>query len=85
MKQNMTGKYKKNKKVIGLFELAFRVYRIFDFDHQMEELKKINSNAYDYLVDVDIRKWVRAHSPVRRYHMMTTNIAKSMKIGRAHV
>ena len=29
MKQNLIGKYKKNKKVIGLFELAFSVYQIF--------------------------------------------------------
>ena len=36
MKQNIIGKYKKNKKVIKLFELASRVYWIFDFDHQVE-------------------------------------------------
>ena len=78
MKQNIIGKYKKNKKVIKLFELASMVYRIFDFDHLMEKLKKIELNAYDYLVHVDIRKWACAHSPVRRYHIMTTNIAESM-------
>ena len=47
MKQNIIGKYKKNKKVIKLFELASRVYRISDFDHLMKELKKIEPNAYD--------------------------------------
>ena len=78
MKQNLIGKYKKKKKVIGLFELASRVYWISYFDHHMEELKKIVSDAYDYLFDADICKWVHAHSPVRRYHMMTTNIAESM-------
>ena len=77
MKQNIIGKYKKNKKVIKLFDLASRVYQIFDFDHLMKELK-IEPNAYDYLVHVDIRKWVRAHSPVRCYHIMITNIAESM-------
>ena len=56
MKQNIIGKYKKNKKVIKLFELASRVYRIFDFDHFIEELKKIEPNAYDYLVHADVRK-----------------------------
>ena len=77
IKQNIIGKYKKNKKVIKLFDLASRVYQIFDFDHLMKELK-IEPNAYDYLVHVDIRKWTRAHSLVRRYHIMTTNIAESM-------
>ena len=78
MKQNIIGKYKKNKKVIKLFELASRVYQIFYFNHLMEELKKIEPNAYDYPIHADIRKWARAHSPVRRYHIMTTNIAESM-------
>ena len=78
IKQNVIGKYKKDKKVMGLFEFASRVYWIFYFDHHMKELKKIESDAYDYLVNVDIRKWVNAHSLVQRYHMMTTNIAESM-------
>ena len=78
MKQNIIGKYKKNKKVIKLFELASRVYRISDFDHLMEELKNIEPNAYDYLIHVNIRKCTRAHSPVQRYHIMTMNIAESM-------
>ena len=64
MKQNIIGKYKKNKKIIKLFELASRVYRISNFDHLMEELKKIEPNAYDYLVHADIHKWTRAYSPV---------------------
>ena len=78
MKQNVTTKFRKDKKVIAMFELTSRVYRMYDFDHQMEELDKINSDAYDYLIDTDIHKWACAHSPVRRYHMMTTNIAESM-------
>ena len=49
-----------------------------DFDHQMEELDKINSDAYDYLIDTDIHKWACAHSPVNHYHMMMTNIAELM-------
>ena len=61
-----------------MFELASRVYQMCDFNHQMEELEKINSNAHDYLIDVDILKWTRTHSPVNCYHMKTTNIAKSM-------
>ena len=42
----------------------------------MEELKKIESNAYDYLVDANIHKWARAHSLIQHYNMMTMNIAK---------
>ena len=78
IKQNVTTKFRKDKKVIAMFELTSRVYRMYDFDHQMEELDKINSDAYDYLIDTDIHKWACAHSPVNHYHMMTTNIAKSM-------
>ena len=44
----------------------------------MKELKKIEPNAYDYLVHADIRKWMRAYSSVRHYHIMIMNIAESM-------
>ncbi|KAK3207054.1 hypothetical protein Dsin_021100 [Dipteronia sinensis] len=44
----------------------------------MAKLKSIHPKVYDGLVEVGIKKFSRVHSPRKRYHMMTTNIAESM-------
>ena len=64
MKQNVSNKFRKNKKVLAIFEFALRVYRLSNFDNQMDELEKINLVAHEYLVKVDIHKWAHVHYPV---------------------
>ena len=73
-----------NEKVTNIFQHASRVYRPANFDAQMEELKKIHKPKYYYIIEADVRKRSRAYSPMRRYSIMTSNIAESMNSGLRH-
>ena len=77
MKNNVSSTYK-NPNVTTLFVKASRVYRTDEFTKLMEELSIVKPKTYEKLVDDDVHKWSRAYCPVRRYDLMTTNIAKSM-------
>ena len=45
----------------------------------MNKLRSIHPDAANYLEnDVGFHRWARCHFPVRRYDIMTTNIAESM-------
>ena len=50
----------------------------------MEELSIVKPKVYEKLMDDDVRKWSRAYCPVRRYDLMTTNIAESMNSALRH-
>ena len=54
------------------------MYRTDEFTKLMDELSIVKPKAFEKLMDDDVRKWSRAYCPVRRYDLMTTNIAKSM-------
>ena len=70
-----------NEKVTNIFQHASRVYRPANFYAQMEKLKKIHKPKYYYLIEADVHKRSCAYSPMRRYSMMTSNIAESMNSG----
>ena len=55
------------------------MYRTDEFTKLMEELSIIKLNTFDKLIEDDVCKWSCAFCPVRRYDLMTTNIAESMK------
>ena len=63
---------------------ASRVYRTDEFTELMEELSIVKSKAFDKLMDDDVRKWSCAYFSVRRYDLMTTNIAESMNSALRH-
>ena len=50
----------------------------------MDELSIVKPKAFDKLMDDDVRKWSRAYCSVRRYDLMTTNIAESMNLALRH-
>ena len=77
LKNNINSTYK-NSDVTTLFVKASRVYRTDKFTELMDELSIVKSKAFEKLMDDDVRKWSRAYCPVRRYDLMTTNIAESM-------
>ena len=54
------------------------MYRTDEFTEFMDELSIVKPKAFEKLIDDDVHKWSRAYSPVRRYDLMTTNIAESM-------
>ena len=68
----------KNEKVTDIFQHASRVYLIETFRAQMKRLKNINQKAYIELIEADVHKWSHAYSLIRRYWLMTSNIAESM-------
>ncbi|KAK2656856.1 hypothetical protein Ddye_009908 [Dipteronia dyeriana] len=48
----------------------------FEYNLHMEELRNLNQNAYDYVIDVGPHKWSRVRCPKRRYKVITTNAAE---------
>ena len=83
MKNNVSSTYK-NPDVTTLFVKASRVYRTDEFTKFMDELSIVKPKAFEKLIDDDVRKWSRAYSQVRRYDLMTTNIAESMNSALRH-
>ena len=76
--KNLKQHCRKRGDVINLYYKATYSYLVEDFDRSMASLKSIHPKVYDELLEVGIQKFSRVHSPRKRYHMMTTNIAESM-------
>ncbi|KAK2641996.1 hypothetical protein Ddye_023759 [Dipteronia dyeriana] len=55
---------------------AARAYTELQYNWHMEELRNLNPNAYNYVIDVCPYKWSCVHYPDRRYRVMTTNAAE---------
>ncbi|KAK3230286.1 hypothetical protein Dsin_002167 [Dipteronia sinensis] len=62
----------------GMEDDVIKLYYRAEFDHEMAELKASHCKVYDKLLEVGIEKFSRVHSPKKRCHIMTTNIAKSI-------
>ena len=60
MKNNVSNTYK-NLDVTTLFVRTSKVYRTDEFTKLMEELSIVKPNAFDKLMDDDVRKWSRAY------------------------
>ncbi|KAK3198756.1 hypothetical protein Dsin_022171 [Dipteronia sinensis] len=78
LSQNLKRIYKQRDDVIKLYYRAAYMYCVDEFDREMAELKASHRKVYDELLEVGIEKFSHAHSPKRRYQMMTTNITKSI-------
>ena len=78
LSQNLKRFCKQRDDVIKLYFRATYMYRVEEFDHEMAELKATHRKVYDELLEVGVEKFSRVHSPRKRYHMMTTNIAESI-------
>ena len=83
MKNNVSITYK-NPDMTTLFVKASKVYRTDEFTELMEELSIVKPKVYEKLMDDDVRNWSRAYCPIRRYDLMTTNIAESMNSSLRH-
>ena len=83
MKNNVSSTYK-NPDITTLFVKASRVYRTDEFTELMNELSIVKPKAFEKLIDDDVRKWSCAYCLVRRYDLMTTNIAESMNSALRH-
>ncbi|KAK3222432.1 hypothetical protein Dsin_009457 [Dipteronia sinensis] len=66
----------KREDVIGIFKRTYQIYRESEFNEEMSELMRVHLNAYNDLMTIGPARWSRAYSHVRRYFMMTSNIAE---------
>ncbi|KAK2648697.1 hypothetical protein Ddye_016186 [Dipteronia dyeriana] len=64
------------KNVTAIMDKVARAYTELQYNRHMEELRNLNQNAYDYVIDVGPYKWSRVHIPDRRYMVMTTNVVE---------
>ncbi|XP_017974518.1 PREDICTED: uncharacterized protein LOC108661589 [Theobroma cacao] len=75
LKKNFKNKFKRDD-VCMLFTLARDCYKVADFNKHMNQLQQIHPRAHVDFMRIGPEKWALACSPVRRYQMMTSNIAK---------
>ena len=73
-------KFKDRKKDAFLmgFYIAAKAFVFSEFEKHMDKLRSIHLDAVNYLEnEVGFHRWARCHFPVRRYDIITTNIAES--------
>lgn len=46
----------------------------------MKELKRLNSDCFEFFSHRKIEKWTQSHDKRYRYRWMTTNLAKCMNV-----
>ncbi|KAK4835912.1 hypothetical protein QYF36_016228 [Acer negundo] len=83
MAQNIKNDYKR-KNVSLLFKQAWKAYQKFEFKEVMLEMMKVNTVAFQDLMNVEPERWSRAYSPIMRYRLMTSSIAESMNLCLVH-
>ncbi|KAK4839480.1 hypothetical protein QYF36_022272 [Acer negundo] len=66
------------KPLCNLFHEASRAYQQSKFLEKMQELRRVNKRAYEYLMRVGPYRWSLVYCPVRRYRGMTSNIVECM-------
>lgn len=68
----------KKRHLIYLIARAARAYRLEDFYTHFNEIKVMDIACADYLIRIGFEHWARAHCPVARYNIMTSNLAESL-------
>ncbi|XP_021278476.1 uncharacterized protein LOC110412271 [Herrania umbratica] len=68
-----------------IYTLAANCYRLTDFNRHMNKLKQLYKPAYDRLMRLGSKRWARVRSPIRRYRLMTSNIAECINSCLKHV
>lgn len=66
----------KNKELADLIYKAGTTCKITKFHDIMEEIKRRNIDAYNYLKAIDPQKWTIAYDGGHRYGCMTTNLSE---------
>ncbi|KAK2658094.1 hypothetical protein Ddye_011146 [Dipteronia dyeriana] len=63
MVMNIKNMFKKED-VTGIFKRASKCYKESEFIDEMNQLRRVHPNAYDYLMKIGKKKWSRAYSPM---------------------
>lgn len=56
---------------------AARAFRVQDFYVIFNDIKSLDPACAEYLLDIGLEHWARAHFPGKRYNIMTSNLAES--------
>ncbi|KAI9200977.1 hypothetical protein LWI28_016011 [Acer negundo] len=64
------------KDIADIMDKVARTYREFDYNRDIEELRKLHKAAFDYVIVVGPHKWSRVHCLQKRYMVMTTNVVE---------
>ena len=64
--------------VDAIFYRCAKAYRKEDFGYFMRQLEAVRPAIRNYLLQVGVEKWARAHFERKRYDVMTTNISESL-------
>ncbi|XP_013694933.1 uncharacterized protein LOC106398994 [Brassica napus] len=67
----------KNKHLGYLIGKAARAFQLSEFYTAFNEIKNINPSCAEYLIDIGLEHWSRAHFSGNRYNIMTSNIAET--------
>lgn len=68
----------KNKELTNLMHKAGTTCKVTKFHEIMEEIKRRNIYAYNYLKAIDFQKWTLAYDGGYRYGCMTTNLCETL-------
>ncbi|CAN7092078.1 unnamed protein product [Brassica rapa subsp. narinosa] len=56
---------------------AARTFRMQDFYIIFNDIKNMDARCAEYLLEIGLEHWARAHFPGNRYNIMTSNLAES--------
>ncbi|KAK3182825.1 hypothetical protein Dsin_030111 [Dipteronia sinensis] len=58
--------------------VAAKSYRELKYNWHMEELRNLNNNAFDYVINTGLEKCSHVYCPKVRFRLMRTNVAKCL-------
>lgn len=76
MKRNIRSMFRE-KPLPFLVSKAARAFRMSEFYETFTEIRTINQECANYLIDVGLQHWTRSHFVGARYNIMTSNLAES--------
>lgn len=76
-RENFKVKFKKNE-LVELVYKAEMTCKVTKFTEIMEEIKRRNFEPYNYLKEIDSKKWTLAYDGGYKYSCMATNLSKSL-------
>ncbi|XP_062114125.1 uncharacterized protein LOC133825157 [Humulus lupulus] len=83
LKQNLRTKFR-GLHVHTIFKTASRAYSAQEYYSAMAELQKISPEMTTYLLQAKPERWARPFFPTKRYNIITSNIAESIKATIVH-
>lgn len=78
VRRNVKAKYLKKSGLPALVWRAGTMYRKKDFQTEYERIRKRNKGCWEFLEDIGVENWSRAHFKGERYNLMSSNIAESL-------